>query len=778
MTAYQSGDLVWAKMKGFPPWPAKVLHSSTQLSDVPSNRYSIMFFGTKETAIMKGSDLFDYFQHRTQFEVTRKQKGFAEALQEIRVEAGLDDSKKRDSIFGCVNKRSPSPPSSILHANRVSGRMRRSSIKLNTDDFFLEPLERKRSTSRSSRRSGTESVSSPKAKLKCSKNEKKIGGRTPDRRRSESAKRNSFSFLDGLDPSDSIGDQSFSPMLCDGALSSLLDGLDAEVDTEGNARPSKRFQKQKAFEEFISSVRSPSRERSTSTSSSCRMRLISGMSDVFDELLESVQFNPAELLSAIDSLPSEEERPATPEEPLPLPAPSKRCSDCGCECELFGLKWRCTGKSCLKWNGTHNPFGSGEESIFRGMDALVPSSLHIENVSGQFAGQTDPKTEEGSTVLNMALSNNDKSRNWASIDVCLPAPSLQPKSAADRQTNPVQSAALIPSCSSVSFQRSPGLQECPPQSQNTAANERRLLPRRQLGTGRPKSYKVEKTPPVSENGQRHCAFCGGQVRPQMCGGNKHRWRCVDKKCRKWYGWVRSNEEIPKDLGKKGRWKDLALKIKPKGDSLECSAHCSSGSVGVPHSQNTYITAALPLCEKSAKKLGRPPKGYAKLKLKTKRKTTDIASENDTVLSEGERPKRKYTRRDPRSNDEVSQQSPCSPLPLEILFWQPSAMEQRGRWWTSEKRRHEMSPEREWSSQVLDVAAAMRLIGNAMNAAANTRADEPGTVTGTLDLLMDALMSSLGPILSLTAQVPQFRVDSETIQRLWNASAVHTPLFPS
>lgn len=24
-----------------------------------------------------------------------------------------------------------------------------------------------------------------------------------------------------------------------------------------------------------------------------------------------------------------------------------------------------------------------------------------------------------------------------------------------------------------------------------------------------------------------------------------RWRCVDKKCRKWYGWVRSHEEIPK-----------------------------------------------------------------------------------------------------------------------------------------------------------------------------------------------------------------------------------------
>ncbi|VDN88448.1 unnamed protein product [Brugia pahangi] len=52
----------------------------------------------------------------------------------------------------------------------------------------------------------------------------------------------------------------------------------------------------------------------------------------------------------------------------------------------------------------------------------------------------------------------------------------------------------------------------------------------------------------------------------MCGGNRHRWRCVDKKCRKWYGWVRSHEEIPKDLGKKGRWKDL-IKIRRKSPSV-------------------------------------------------------------------------------------------------------------------------------------------------------------------------------------------------------------------
>lgn len=53
--------------------------------------------------------------------------------------------------------------------------------------------------------------------------------------------------------------------------------------------------------------------------------------------------------------------------------------------------------------------------------------------------------------------------------------------------------------------------------------------------------KVENTPPADANGNRQCIQCPGHVRPQMCGGNKHRWRCVDKRCRKWYGWVKSDD---------------------------------------------------------------------------------------------------------------------------------------------------------------------------------------------------------------------------------------------
>lgn len=72
-------------------------------------------------------------------------------------------------------------------------------------------------------------------------------------------------------------------------------------------------------------------------------RLASGYSDAFDDLIDSAHtiFNANELMAAIDQLPSEEsDRPITPEEPLPMPAPLKTCYACGCQCQLLGLKWR------------------------------------------------------------------------------------------------------------------------------------------------------------------------------------------------------------------------------------------------------------------------------------------------------------------------------------------------------------------------------------------------------------------------------------------------------
>lgn len=52
----------------------------------------------------------------------------------------------------------------------------------------------------------------------------------------------------------------------------------------------------------------------------------------------------------------------------------------------------------------------------------------------------------------------------------------------------------------------------------------------------------------------------------------------------------------------------------------------------------------------------------------------------------------------------------------------------------------------------------------------------GTVNGTLDLMMDSLMGSLGPLLSLLSALPKIQTDPQVVNQMWNASAVHIPIF--
>ncbi|VDN31092.1 unnamed protein product [Cylicostephanus goldi] len=131
----------------------------------------------------------------------------------------------------------------------------------------------------------------------------------------------------------------------------------------------------------------------------------------------------------------------------------------------------------------------------------------------------------------------------------------------------------------------------PPKEKSSTSDTGNALQKRPgRGTGRPKQYKVEKTPVMGANGQRQCTFCNGQVRPQMCGSNKHRWRCVDKKCRKWYGWVKSHEEIPRDLGRKGRW-NRANRVKKLVVAAEKKEEEDTGPASLSSQAEAALAAA-------------------------------------------------------------------------------------------------------------------------------------------------------------------------------------------
>ncbi|XP_067938590.1 hepatoma-derived growth factor-related protein 2-like isoform X2 [Watersipora subatra] len=71
---FKEGDIVFAKVKGYPAWPAKVIAAG-------SGKYPVLFFGTNESANCKGQDVFPFTEFKEKFGKNSK-PAFLKAMKE------------------------------------------------------------------------------------------------------------------------------------------------------------------------------------------------------------------------------------------------------------------------------------------------------------------------------------------------------------------------------------------------------------------------------------------------------------------------------------------------------------------------------------------------------------------------------------------------------------------------------------------------------------------------------------------------------------------------
>lgn len=83
--SFELDELVFAKVKGYPHWPARITEVKT-----PGKFYSVIFFGTKETGNIKTSELWSYYTHKDKFinDKTLKNPLFLKGTVEIRQLSG------------------------------------------------------------------------------------------------------------------------------------------------------------------------------------------------------------------------------------------------------------------------------------------------------------------------------------------------------------------------------------------------------------------------------------------------------------------------------------------------------------------------------------------------------------------------------------------------------------------------------------------------------------------------------------------------------------------
>ncbi|KAM8719940.1 hypothetical protein ACLKA7_006058 [Drosophila subpalustris] len=113
--AFKIGDLVFAKLKGYPAWPAKITKYNNK-------KYNVFFYGTGDTAYIKVEDLFPYADNKEKFATAKNMRRakFSEAVDQIESVLRGDDSTSVASSTADAVKPMASEATSVATSSGTS----------------------------------------------------------------------------------------------------------------------------------------------------------------------------------------------------------------------------------------------------------------------------------------------------------------------------------------------------------------------------------------------------------------------------------------------------------------------------------------------------------------------------------------------------------------------------------------------------------------------------------------------------------------------------------
>ncbi|XP_026870682.2 PC4 and SFRS1 interacting protein 1a isoform X3 [Electrophorus electricus] len=173
---YKPGDLIFAKMKGYPHWPARI----DEVPDgavKPSNvKFPIFFFGTHETAFLGPKDIFPYLPNKEKYAKPNKRKGFNEGLWEIENNPTVELSgQKVMAVEAASDKESDSGPEGEEEGGEKTQERRKKAARESSQKESTEDMKSKRGR----KKKGDTEQESEKEDAAVSPTSSPIGGDAP-----------------------------------------------------------------------------------------------------------------------------------------------------------------------------------------------------------------------------------------------------------------------------------------------------------------------------------------------------------------------------------------------------------------------------------------------------------------------------------------------------------------------------------------------------------------------------------------------------------------------